>query len=91
MGGEGGGVLVNQAPHQIDLLQWICGMPKKVSSNVKYGYQRDIAVEDDVTAVLTTAMVQQVYLLHVHMTLLVLTVLKLLVIKEKLLSTIARK
>ena len=51
-GGEGGGVLVNQAPHQIDLLQWICGMPKKVSSNVKYGYQRDIAVEDDVTAVL---------------------------------------
>lgn len=51
-GGEGGGVLVNQAPHQIDLLQWICGMPKKVYSNVKYGYQRDIAVEDEVTAVL---------------------------------------
>jgi UDP-N-acetyl-2-amino-2-deoxyglucuronate dehydrogenase len=51
-GGEGGGVLVNQAPHQIDLLQWICGMPKKVYSNVKYGYQRDIAVEDEVTAML---------------------------------------
>lgn len=50
-GGEGGGVLVNQAPHQLDLLQWICGMPKKVYSNVKFGYQRDIAVEDDVTAV----------------------------------------
>lgn len=50
--GEGGGVLVNQAPHQLDLLQWICGMPKKVYSNVKYGYQRDIAVEDDVTAIL---------------------------------------
>ncbi|WP_044482094.1 Gfo/Idh/MocA family protein [Paenibacillus antibioticophila] len=49
-GGEGGGVLVNQAPHQIDLLQWICGMPQKVYSNVKYGYQRDIAVEDEVTA-----------------------------------------
>jgi UDP-N-acetyl-2-amino-2-deoxyglucuronate dehydrogenase len=49
-GGEGGGVLVNQAPHQIDLLQWICGMPKKVYSNVKYGYQRNIAVEDEVTA-----------------------------------------
>lgn len=48
--GEGGGVLVNQAPHQIDLMQWICGMPKKVYSNVKYGYQRDIAVEDEVTA-----------------------------------------
>lgn len=51
-GGEGGGVLVNQAPHQIDLLQWICGMPKKVYSNVKYGYQRDIAVEDEVTTLL---------------------------------------
>lgn len=50
--GEGGGVLVNQAPHQIDLLQWICGMPKKVYSNVKYGYQRNIAVEDEVTAML---------------------------------------
>jgi UDP-N-acetyl-2-amino-2-deoxyglucuronate dehydrogenase len=50
--GEGGGVLVNQAPHQLDLLQWICGMPQKVYSNVKYGYQRNIAVEDEVTAML---------------------------------------
>lgn len=50
--GEGGGVLVNQAPHQLDLLQWICGMPKKVFSNVKYGYQRDIAVEDELTTLL---------------------------------------
>lgn len=49
-GGEGGGVLVNQAPHQLDLMQWICGMPKKVYSNCKYGYQRDIVVEDEVTA-----------------------------------------
>lgn len=49
--GEGGGVLVNQSPHQLDLFQWICGMPTKVYSNVKYGYQRDIAVEDEVTAV----------------------------------------
>ncbi|MBS4210189.1 Gfo/Idh/MocA family oxidoreductase [Bacillus sp. FJAT-50079] len=48
--GEGGGVLVNQAPHQLDLFQWICGMPKTVTSNVKYGYRRDIAVEDEVTA-----------------------------------------
>ena len=50
--GEGGGVLVNQAPHQLDLLQWIAGMPKKVYSNVKYGYQRNIAVEDEVTTIL---------------------------------------
>lgn len=49
--GEGGGVLVNQAPHQIDLIQWICGMPKKVFSNLKYGFKRNIAVEDDVKAI----------------------------------------
>ncbi|WP_207953022.1 Gfo/Idh/MocA family protein [Paenibacillus agricola] len=48
--GEGGGVLVNQAPHQLDLLQWICGMPKKVYANMKFGYQRKINVEDEVTA-----------------------------------------
>ena len=28
--GEGGGVLINQAPHHLDLYQWIAGMPKKV-------------------------------------------------------------
>lgn len=50
--GEGGGVLVNQAPHQIDLLQWICGMPKKVYANVQYGFQRNIPVEDEVTTLL---------------------------------------
>lgn len=49
-GGEGGGVLVNQAPHQLDLFQWICGKPKKVYANCKFGYQRDIVVEDEVTA-----------------------------------------
>lgn len=48
--GEGGGVLVNQAPHQIDLLQWLCGMPEKVYAKCQYGYQRNIVVEDDVTA-----------------------------------------
>lgn len=50
-GGEGGGVLVNQAPHQLDLWQWICGAPKSVYSKVAYGFRRDIAVEDEVTAV----------------------------------------
>ncbi|PTE82667.1 gfo/Idh/MocA family oxidoreductase [Staphylococcus equorum] len=50
--GEGGGVLVNQAPHQIDLLQWLCGLPEKVFSNVKYGYQRELNVDDDVTTIL---------------------------------------
>jgi predicted dehydrogenase len=51
-GGEGGGVLVNQAPHQLDLLQWLCGKPEKIYSIVKYGYQRDINVEDDVVALM---------------------------------------
>lgn len=50
-GGEGGGVLVNQAPHQLDLWQWICGVPKSVYSKVSYGFKRNIAVEDEVTAV----------------------------------------
>ncbi|MEJ1154586.1 MULTISPECIES: Gfo/Idh/MocA family protein [Microbacterium] len=49
-GGEGGGVLVNQAPHQLDLWQWLCGAPKKVFAKASYGFQRDIAVEDEVTA-----------------------------------------
>ena len=49
-GGEGGGVLVNQAPHQLDLWQWICGVPKSVYSKVSYGFRRNIAVEDEVTA-----------------------------------------
>jgi len=49
-GGEGGGVLVNQAPHQLDLWQWICGVPQSVYSKVAYGFRRNIAVEDEVTA-----------------------------------------
>jgi predicted dehydrogenase len=50
--GEGGGVLLNQCPHQLDLLQWICGMPKKVSAYCHNGKWHDIEVEDDVTAYL---------------------------------------
>ncbi len=50
-GGEGGGVLVNQAPHQLDLWQWICGVPTKVTSININGCHRDIAVENDVTMV----------------------------------------
>ncbi|WP_232548655.1 Gfo/Idh/MocA family protein [Propioniciclava soli] len=49
-GGEGGGVLVNQAPHQLDLWQWVCGVPRSVFAKVGYGFRRDIAVEDEVNA-----------------------------------------
>ena len=48
--GEGGGVLLNQCPHQLDMWQWICGMPVKVDAKLHYGKWHDIEVEDDVTA-----------------------------------------
>ena len=50
--GEGGGVLSNQCPHQLDLVQWICGMPSSVSANISLGKYHDIEVEDEVTAFL---------------------------------------
>ncbi|MDD3278904.1 MAG: TIM barrel protein [Lachnospiraceae bacterium] len=50
-GGEGGGVLVNQAPHQLDLWQWLCGVPTKVYAKCMFGAHRKIAVENDVTIV----------------------------------------
>lgn len=48
--GEGGGVLLNQCPHQLDLLQWLCGLPMRVHSFCHEGKWHDIEVEDDVTA-----------------------------------------
>ena len=48
--GEGGGVLLNQCPHNLDLWQWICGMPKTVRAHLHYGKWHDIEVEDDVSA-----------------------------------------
>lgn len=49
-GGEGGGVLLNQDPHQLDLWQWFCGMPKRVRAFMGFGKMHNIEVEDDVTA-----------------------------------------
>ena len=48
--GEGGGVLLNQCPHNLDLWQWICGMPSRVRAFCHNGKWHDIEVEDDVTA-----------------------------------------
>jgi predicted dehydrogenase len=48
--GEGGGVLLNQCPHNLDLLQWIFGMPKSVRAFCRFGQYHKIEVEDDVTA-----------------------------------------
>lgn len=50
--GEGGGVLLNQCPHQLDLLCWICGLPTLVDAHLHYGKWHDIEVEDDVSAYL---------------------------------------
>ena len=51
--GEGGGVLLNQCPHQLDLFQWILGMPATVQASMRFGQWHDIEVEDDVTALMT--------------------------------------
>lgn len=47
--GEGGGVLMNQAPHNLDLLQWIFGMPKRIRAFCSPGKYHTIPVEDDAT------------------------------------------
>ena len=48
--GEGGGVLLNQCPHQMDLVTWICGLPSRVRAFCHVGKWHDIEVEDDVSA-----------------------------------------
>ena len=48
--GEGGGVLINQCPHNLDLWQWIFGMPARINGFCAYGKYHNIEVEDDVTA-----------------------------------------
>ncbi len=47
---EGGGALINQNPHQLDLWQWLFGMPSRIMSHVSFGKYYNIEVEDDVTA-----------------------------------------
>lgn len=53
--GDGGGILLNQCPHNLDLLQWICGMPTSVQAFCKEGKYHNIEVEDEVTAYLEFA------------------------------------
>ena len=53
--GEGGGVLLNQCLHNLDVLQWLCGMPSRVRGFAQLGRYHDIEVEDDVTAYLEWA------------------------------------
>lgn len=53
--GEGGGVLMNQCPHNLDLFQWFFGMPSRVTAFASLGKYHDIEVEDEVTAYLEYA------------------------------------
>ena len=49
--GEGGGVLLNQAPHNLDLWQWVCGMPASVAAYCDVARYHRIEVEDDATLI----------------------------------------
>jgi len=49
--GEGGGVLLNQSPHTLDIFQWVCGMPSRVYALCDLGRHHNIEVEDDVHAI----------------------------------------
>jgi len=48
--GEGGGILINQCLHNLDMLQWLCGMPTRLRGFCQFGRFHDIEVEDNVTA-----------------------------------------
>jgi predicted dehydrogenase len=51
--GEGGGVLLNQCPHNLDLMCWITNMvPKRVTAVAQIGKTHPIEVEDEVSAIL---------------------------------------
>lgn len=50
--GEGGGALVNQCIHNLDIYQWLCGLPSSVHAFCRFGRHHGIEVEDEVTAYL---------------------------------------
>lgn len=50
--GEGGGLLVNQCIHNLDIFQWICGIPSQITAFSEFGKYHKIEVEDEVTAYL---------------------------------------
>src|SRR5712671_1541353 len=50
--GEGGGVLLNQCLHNLDVMQWLLGMPARVRGFCQLGRFHDIEVEDNVSAYL---------------------------------------
>ena len=53
--GEGGGILLNQFPHNLDQMQWLFGMPSKIRAFCGFGKKHNIEVEDEVTVYLEYA------------------------------------
>ena len=53
--GEGGGLLVNQCIHNLDIFQWLCGMPEQIHAWCEFGKYHNIEVEDEATAYLRYA------------------------------------
>jgi predicted dehydrogenase len=51
--GEGGGLLINQCIHNLDVLQWLVGLPDSITAQVGFGKYHDIDVEDEVNAIMT--------------------------------------
>ena len=49
-GGEGGGTLTNQCPHNLDMYQWLFGLPSRITGFASLGKYHNIEVEDEVTA-----------------------------------------
>ena len=49
--GEGGGVLLNQCPHNLDLIHWLCGMPVEITAKCSVAQWHDVEIEDDVSAI----------------------------------------
>jgi len=47
--GEGGGMLMNQVSHHIDLLTWLCGLPEAMQAHVYTARERAIEVENEVS------------------------------------------
>ncbi len=53
--GEGGGALLNQCPHNLDMVTWLLGQPARVRGFCQLGRYHNIEVEDNVTAYLEWA------------------------------------
>ncbi len=63
--GEGGGVLINQCVHQLDLLQWLLGLPQAITAKCKT-VGRTISTENDVLAILEYKDFDTVFIASTH-------------------------